>query len=115
MPTVYLGFNIADSMFDGPCTLKREPLTESQFKDLISRGVTSCLNKSHPATVKALKTRYGIEAEIPHIPPRINIFPGDSILIVSLRGLPRHTTSYQYTDAEVAQARFVFARYTRLE
>lgn len=35
-----------------------------------------------------MKSRYGIEVEIPEIPPRVSLGPGDSIIVMAVRGLP---------------------------
>ena len=108
----YLGFNIGDSMFDGPCLIKREELKELDARRMILGGVISCLNRSHSATLRALKNRLGINVPIPDKPKRISLEKGDSILLVTSRGLPRHTDSYQYSDEDLIKATFVFSLYT---
>lgn len=113
--TTYLGFNIEDSMFRGTCLIRREELTQAEFCRILQLGVVSCLNRSHPATIRGLKVRLGVDVSVPPTPPRIQLQPGDSILLVTLRGLPRHTERYQYTDEEVARATFIFSRYTLIE
>lgn len=102
-------------MFNGRALIQREPLTEHDLRSILSGGVISCLNKSHPATLRALKTRCKIDLPIPEFPPRISLEIGDSIVLITLRGLPRHTKSYQYTDGEVARATFSFSRWIRIE
>lgn len=111
MPKVYAGFNIADSMFDGDCTIQRKVINAEQFKGFCGPDVIAVFNRAHEATIRALKQRYGLDLEIPTISPRIILRPGDLLLTATLRGLPRHTHNHNYSDEEVARATFTFAVY----
>lgn len=112
MASTYFGFAIADSMFSGDCTISRKTLTPNQARDMVSSGVTPCLNPSHAATISAAKNRYGIEVDIPTTPPQVKLEVGDSLLIMGVRGLPRLTDRHEYTEDEVASATFSFSVYT---
>jgi hypothetical protein len=110
--TLYFGFAVADGMFAGDCEITRRVLTLNEAKAILAQGVTSCLNPSHTATIKAMTARFGIEVPIPESPPKVALDEGDSLVVMSVRGLPRLTDRHEYTDEEVAAATFAFALYT---
>lgn len=111
--TTFFGFALADSMFSGTCTIKREELTVDEVRRLAeSAQLTPCLNPSHQATIDAMHSRFGIEVEIPENPPRVSVGLGDSVIVMGVRGLPRLTDRHEYTDDEIANATFSFSRYT---
>ncbi len=112
MGKTYFGFAIADSMFNGNCTITRRILSLDEVKERIKEGVISCLNPSHKATIQAMKNRFGIEVEIPETPPRVTLNSGDSVIVLGVRGLPRLTDRHEYTEEEIANASFSFAEYT---
>jgi hypothetical protein len=107
----YFGFALADSMFNGDCTITRRVLSVEEVKERIVQGVESCLNPSHKATIDAMRARFGIEVAIPETPPRVALSPGDSAIIMGVRGLPRLTDRHEYTSEEIANASFSFAEY----
>ena len=108
----YVGLALANSMFNGECTIRREVLQASEVKDQLSADVESCCNPSHTATIEAIRERFGIELPIPEKPPQVSLSQGDSILVIGVRGLPRLTDRHQYTAEEIASAEFEFALYT---
>lgn len=65
----YFGFALADSMFNGDCTISRRTLSVEEVKAMVEQGVEVCLNPSHQTTISAMTSRYGIEVAIPR-PPR---------------------------------------------
>ncbi len=107
----YLGFAIADSMFPGDCIIRRRLLSVAEAKRLIEAGVEPCLNPSHRATIDAMNSRFGIFVPIPETPPRVRLEKGDTLVIMSVRGLPRLTDRHEYTNKEIAKASFSFAEY----
>lgn len=107
----YFGFALADSMFAGNCQISRRTLSVEEVKMVVAQGVESCCNPSHQATIDAMKSRYGIEVAIPEVPPRAELHPGDSVVIMGVRGLPRLTDRHEYTKEEIAKATFSFAEY----
>lgn len=108
--TKFFGFALADSMFAGNCNITRTVLTVDEVKKMVQE-FTPCLNPSHQATIKAMQQRYGIQVEIPETPPRVELKPGDSVVVMGVRGLPRLTDRHEYTDEEIAAATFNFAEY----
>ncbi|MBQ2659421.1 hypothetical protein IJF85_00355 [Candidatus Saccharibacteria bacterium] len=115
---MFFGFALADSMFAqaGDCTIKRTTLQPEQVREMARDGaLTPCLNPSHKPTIDAMRSRFGIEVEIPETPPRVAVAPGDSVVVMGVRGLPRLTDRHEYTEEEVAQATFAFSRYDVLE
>jgi hypothetical protein len=112
MATTYFGFALADSMFVGDCVIRRRVLSVEQVKALVAEGVQSCCNPSHQATIDAMQKRYGIDVPIPPTPPRVALSPGDSVIVMGVRGLPRLTDRHEYTPEEIAKAEFAFAIYT---
>lgn len=109
--TTYFGFALADSMFNGNCTIIRRVLSVEEVKKRVEQGVEPCLNPSHKATIDAMKSRFGIEVEIPETPPRVSLSSGDSVIVMGVRGLPRLTDRHEYTEEEIAKANFSFAEY----
>jgi hypothetical protein len=108
----YFGFAIADGMFPSHCSVTRRSLSIDQVKALLPIAV-SCLNPSHAATIEAAKTRYGLEVTIPAAAPRVLLNAGDSVIVMSVRGLPRLDASrHEYTEAEIASASFAFGIWT---
>ncbi len=105
---------VSDSMFDpaGDCRIERCVLGVEDAKKIIAAGVTSCLNRSHTATVEAMVSRFGIFVEVPERPPVVGLHYGDAVLVMGVRGLPRLEDRHHYSEAEVAGATFRFTLYT---
>lgn len=112
MKKTFFGFALADSMFVGDCNISRRVVSVEEVKDLVERGVNPCLNPSHSATIEAMRSRFGIDVDIPKAPPRVALNSGDSIVVMGVRGLPRLTDRHEYTGTEIAQATFSFSLYT---
>ena len=108
----YFGFAIADSMFPAECGIVKKTITAEVAKALVAQGVEFCCNPSHVATISAAKQRFGIEVAIPEKPPQVAFLPGDRMIVMSVRGLPRLTDRHEYTEEEVAKATFAFSVYT---
>ena len=106
----FFGFALADSMFNGDCTINRRTLTVDQVKAMVGE-FTPCLNPSHKATIDAMRARFGIEIEIPETPPKVSLEVGDSVVVMGVRGLPRLTDRHEYTEEEIAAATFSFSEY----
>ncbi len=109
---MFFGFALGDSMFPGNCTIRRQVMSAEDVKAAIAVGVISCCNPSHTATIHAARDRFGITVPTPEEPPRVELAPGESIIVMGVRGLPRMTGRHEYTHEEVAQATFLFARYS---
>lgn len=110
---IYFGFALADGMFSGNCAIKRSELAVYEVKHLIAEHtVESCCNPSHVATIAAMRERFGIDVSIPESPPRVSLAPGDAVIVMGVRGLPRLTDRHEYTHEEIAQATFSFAMYS---
>jgi glutamate racemase len=115
--TVYVGFAMSDSMFPDTCAVSRWPCPVSLAMKLLQpptqeapEPVVNCCNASHAATLAVLKERYGIDltGTVPPTPPRVALKPGDVLLVLGVRGLPRLTDRHEYTQEEVAAATFNF-------
>jgi hypothetical protein len=113
--TTFFGFALADSMFAGDCLIERLQLSATIVAERIAQGVTSCCNPSHEATIRVMHARFGLVVEIPAAPPRVVLHPGDRVIVMGVRGLPRLTDRHEYTDEEIAQATFVFSEYRVLQ
>ncbi len=98
-------------MFAGDCVIERRVLSVEAVATLIAGGVVSCCNPSHEATIKAMRSRFGLTVDIPATPPRVVLRPCESIIVMGVRGLPRLTDRHEYTDDEIARATFVFSEY----
>lgn len=112
--TVYFGFALADSMFDGDVQIARRVLSVDDVREIIAQGVEPCLNPSHVATILAMNSRFGLDVEIPAAPPKVALAAQDSVVVMGVRGLPRLTDRHEYTADEIANATFSFAQYTVL-
>jgi len=108
----YFGFALADSMFNTDCIIKRNVLFPEEVKKLISKGIESCCNPSHQATINAMRLRFGIDVPIPEKPPRVRLESGDSIIVMGVLGLPRLTDRHEYTQEEIEESTFRFSIYT---
>lgn len=110
--TTYFGFAIADSMFPQNCSIMRKPLNTEEFVCFLRSGVVSCCNGSHQATVDVLNQilkPFAVHVDIPQSPPQVKLEKsGDSIVVLSVRGLPRLTDNRHYTQEEIASATFVY-------
>jgi hypothetical protein len=111
MATRFIGLAIADSMFAPDAFIQRKPLTVEQVKELVNEGVVSACNASHANTLQALETKHGIQVSAQGA-PKVNLTVGDSIIVMSVRGLPRLEGTTQYTDEQVAAATFAFGIWT---
>ena len=111
MSKTYFGFALADSMFEGTVAIHRAELELKDVPVLLEKGVVSCLNPSHKATIEALTIRFGLSVEIPETPPRVSLKIGDSMVVMGVRGLPRLTDRHEYSAEEIASAKFTFSIY----
>jgi len=84
----FFGFALADSMFTGNVGITRREVSVEEVKALVAQGIESCCNPSHAATIAAMRSRFGIDVSIPETPPRVALGPGDSVVIMGVRGLP---------------------------
>jgi len=112
MSKIFFGFALADSMFNGDCTIRRRKLPVDQVAERVAAGVESCCNPSHAATIAAMRAKFNLDVSIPTTPPRVSVGVGDSIIVMGVRGLPRLTDRHEYTNEEVANATFEFSEYT---
>jgi hypothetical protein len=113
MARIFFGFAVADGMFAGDCTIIRRALSvEEAIKMIGGEFVEPCLNPSHTATIAVMRARFGIDVPIPATPPRVELAIGDSVVVMSVRGLSRLTDRHEYTEEEVAKATFAFSVYT---
>lgn len=111
MSKVYFGFALADSMFAGDCRIARRALDIAEVRAQVAAGVTPCLNPSHEASVAAMRARFRLDVPIPATPAQIVLAPGDRLIVMGVRGLPRLTDSHHYTPEEIAAADFQFHEY----
>lgn len=113
MSTTYFGFGIADNMFPaGACLIRRRDLSPEEAKAVISEGVESCLNPSHALTIGVMRERFGVDVPIPAKAPIVSLKSGDRLLVMGVSGLPRLEGRHEYTEAEIAGARFRFGLYS---
>ena len=110
----YFGFAIADGMFPANCQVNRTSVDVAEVKDMLAKGdVIPCLNPFHKATIDAAKERFGLEVEIPESAPKVSLDSGDSVIVMSVRGLPRlQENRHEYTNEEIESATFTFGVWT---
>lgn len=115
MSKMFFGFALADSMFSGDVTIKRQVLTTDEVHQYLANpNLVVCLNPSHVATIQAMRNRFGIDVAIPDSPPQMKLSVGDDLIVMGVRGLPRLTNRHEYDDQEIEAATFSFAMYTVL-
>ena len=121
MAKLYFGFGISDAMFVNDISLTRKAIDDPGMVNHLLNNpnhvwceeMVPCLNPSHKATIDAMVAKFGIEGVvIPEIAPRVTLEPGDKLIVMSPRGLPRLQDRHEYTDDEVAKATFSFAIYS---
>lgn len=112
--TQYIGWNIADSMFEGNCILERIELNANELKGLVNRDTVPVFNKGHEATLKVFNERFNFSFVAPVFPPKIKLAVGDSLICITLRGLPRKIKNYQWSEQEVREARMICAFWKRV-
>ena len=111
--TRYFGFALSSSMFSGDRLIRRREITLVEAKGLIDDGIVSCLNKSHEATIDAMRFKFGIDVAIPEVAPRVSLGVGDELLVMGVVNLPRLMGDRkEYTDAEIVGATFEFVLYS---
>ena len=114
MSKTYFGFALADSMFanlPNGTAIRRFVRTPEFVRELVGQDIESCLNPSHAATIVAMRERFGINVSIPTVPPRVELQPGDSMVVMGVRGLPRLTDRHEYSAEEISSATFAFSLY----
>lgn len=114
MARIFFGFALADSMFEGDCVVTRK-VVDAAFVRKKAAGLIPCLNPSHQATIDAMRRRFSIEIAVPDAPPKVALSPGDAVIVMGVRGLPRLTDRHEYTAEEIAGASFSFSVYTVTE
>ena len=122
MGKVFFGFAISDSMFpaepqeDG-WFIYRRTIGLDEVMRWFARGQENnsfvcCCNPSHKATIAAMTARFGLEVSIPEKPPVVSLNPGDTLIVMSVRGLPRLTDRHEYTFEEINKATFSFGQWS---
>lgn len=112
MNKTFFGFGIGPSMFPSDCAIAKRSLSPEQAKAVVAEGVEPCLNPSHKASIDAMRSRFGIEVGIPEKAPVVKLSFGDRLLVMGVSGLPRLEGRHEYTDAEIAGAKFDFSLWT---
>lgn len=111
MSKTFVGLAMSTTMFSGDCQISRKVLTAEEAKERLSGEIVSCLNPSHATTIEALRTRFGIEVEVPETAPKINLEPGDVLIVLSARFTRRLNEGERYSLEEVCSANFEFVEY----
>lgn len=113
---VYFGFAMADGMFPGTCAVSRRPLSVEEVRHAIGSAthepLEMCLNPSHKATIEAARRRFGLNIWVPDKAPIVSLRPGDRLVLMSVRGLPRMEGRHEYTKEEIDGAEFSFGEWT---
>lgn len=122
MNKLFFGFAVADSMFIQDSVTKatiieRVALNIDDVEYIINndkRDFVPCVNPSHVPTIKALKERFPSIAKnvvVPERAPSIQLEVDDSLIVMSVRGLPRLEGRHEYTKGEIENADFSFSIY----
>ena len=62
-----------------------------------------------------MHSRYGFNVPVPEKAPFAKLAAGDSLVVMGVVGLPRLEGRHEYTEEEIASARFNFSVWTRTE
>jgi hypothetical protein len=102
-------------MFEGGCTIVRKQISSDEAREIIRAGIISVVNPSHEATISMMRKKFGIEVTVPPSPPKLLLRPGEKLVIMSVRGLPRLTDRHEYKSEDIDRADISFALYERKE
>lgn len=105
----YFGFAIADSMLPSGFLISKRSVPIDELKERID-SFTSCVNPSHQATIDAIRERYDLNIPVPESAPTISLSLGDSLAVMSVRGLPRGEHR-EWTREEIERATFECSEY----
>lgn len=108
----FFGFGIAPSMFPANCAINKRVLSPEEARSVVNEGVEPCLNPSHEASIAAMRSRFGINVAIPAKAPVVKLGVGERLLVMGVSGLPRLEGRHEYTEAEIAGAKFEFSLWT---
>lgn len=111
MGKTFVGLAMSSTMFSGEVLISRRVLDAEEAKRIISGEIISCFNPSHEATIEALRTRFGIEVDVPETAPKVTLEPGDSLIVMSARFTRRLNEGERYSLEEVEGASFEFVKY----
>lgn len=109
--TTFFGFAIADSMFPQTCTVTRKSLTVDEVRGKLPTA-QMCLNPSHKPTIDAAMQKYGLAITVPDKAPNIALQSGDTVIVMSVRGLSRLEGRHEYTADEIDKTKFIFGEWT---
>lgn len=102
---------MADSMFAEGANLSKTSVSPADAKALLENTaeVAYSVNPSHVPTLDAAKARFELDVVVPAKAPLVSLKSGDSLLIMSVRGLGRLEGRHEYTVEEIEAASFVFS------
>ena len=112
---LYFGFALADSMFNNDVRVVRTVLSPKEAKEVLDRArkvgaLVSCVNPSHVPTLSVARERFGLEFSVPEVAPKVELHAGDSLLVMTVQGLPRlNAGQHEYSPEQIEGARFTFA------
>lgn len=109
--STFFGFAIADSMFPAECNVSRKTLTVDEVRGKLPTA-QMCVNPSHKPTIDAAVQKFGLAITVPEKAPMVALKSGDSVIVMSVRGLPRLEGRHEYTADEIDKATFMFGEWT---
>ena len=109
--SMFFGFAVADSMFPADCVVSRRKLTVEEVRGKLPRA-EMCVNPSHKPTIDVAVAKYGLAISVPEKAPQVKLKGGDSVIVMSVRGLPRLEERHEYTHEEIERATFEFGEWT---
>ncbi len=110
----FFGFAVADSMFPVQCDVRRQPMSVDEVRASLD-DIQFCLNPSHELTIQAARERFNLPIQVPDRAPVVKLNPGDEMIVMSVRGLPRLEGRHEYSADEIAAAEFQFGKWTVVE
>jgi len=115
---LFFGFAISDSMFSNDVRVLRMVLSPKEAKDILDKAratgaLVSCVNPSHVPTLVVARERFGLEFSVPEVAPKVELRASDSLLVMTVQGLPRlNAGQHEYSPEQIEGARFTFAIWT---
>lgn len=104
---IYLNNALASSMIpDGVGLRPAKTLSRAQVVEILFCPYTHAGNPSHAPTWDAAARLIGLRRVREPQGWKVKLFPGDSVVVVEVEGLPRETR--EFTDEEVSRATISF-------
>ena len=91
-----------------------ETLTDEKRVQGLLGECHNVANPNHWNTLRAISKKLGVDVETTAKGGRIELRPGDQVLVAQINGLPPTRETREYTEEEVAKCTFSFRMFSLL-